>query len=175
MICCAGQIDEKGLYVQGQGLLPQPRQCEGTRPSVYQLCSQCANSYITMTTLVWGWQWIKHIFGTLKRLASLDSTIDPGIQHCSKWAINQVLASFVKLGICSNNATRQKCLAILSYPVLQTKFWAACTLSKWHLICGMNNAAISHDFFDPWKECKSWKSQGHSSIKSNLFCNVTKM
>lgn len=89
MICCAGQIDEKGLYVQGQGLLSPPRQCEGTRPSVYQLCSQCANSYITMTTLVWGWQWIKHIFGILKRLASLDSTIDPGIQHCSKWAINQ--------------------------------------------------------------------------------------
>lgn len=49
---------------QGQGLLPPPRQCEGTRPSVYQLCPQCANSYITLTTVLWGRQWIKHIFGT---------------------------------------------------------------------------------------------------------------
>lgn len=54
----------KSIYAQGQGLLPPPRQWEGTRPSVYQLCSQCANSYITLTTLLWGWQWIKHIFGT---------------------------------------------------------------------------------------------------------------
>lgn len=43
------------IDVQGQGLLPPPRQCEGTRPSVYRLCSQYANSYITMTTLFWRW------------------------------------------------------------------------------------------------------------------------
>lgn len=43
------------IDVQGQGLLPPPRQCEGTRPSVYRLCSQYANSYTTMTTLFWGW------------------------------------------------------------------------------------------------------------------------